>query len=157
MAKRWNLVLPVAAAILVALSVGCAGGGDSSSTEDYKASVVDARDRVDSALAGITQAESEQDFLDRLDQAGAIAKDAADELDDTKPPSEFADETTRLTRHLRELAASLEGTADQARDLGFDQFLAGASGLNFDSWDKVNAVFADLRRQGVEVEPLARH
>jgi hypothetical protein len=156
-AKRWNIVLPIAAAVLVALSVGCAGGGDSSSTKDYQASVVEARDRVDSALANIPQAESEEDFLDRLDQAGAVAKDAADELDDTAPPAEFADETKRLVRHLRELSASLEGTAGQARDLGYDQFLLGANGLNFESWDKVNAVFADLRRQGVEVEPLARH
>lgn len=156
MAKHWKIVLPAAAAILVAIVVGCAGGGDSSS-EDYKTSVVDQRDRVDSALASIPQADSEEDFIDRLDQAGAITKDAADELDDTAPPAEFADETKRLARHLRELAASLEGTAEQARQLGYDQFLLGASGLNFDSWDKVNAALADLRRQGVEVQPLARH
>ena len=157
MAKRWKIVLPGLAVVLAAVAVGCSGGGDASSTEDYEASVIETRNRVDSALARIPQAESEEDFLDRLDEAGAISKDAAGELEDTATPEQFEDESKKLVRYLLQLSASLEGTADQARQLGYDKFLLGASGLNFESWDKVNAVFADLREQGVEVQPLARH
>lgn len=157
MPKRWKIVLPVIAATLVAALVGCSGGGDSASSQEYEESVVETRDRVDSALARIPQAESEDDFLNRLDQAGTIIEDAAGELDDVEAPDQFADESERLVRYLRQLSTALQGTAEQARQLGYDQFLLGAQGLNFESWDKVNAVFADLREQGVEVEPLARH
>lgn len=152
-AKRWKIVLLGLAAVLAATGLGCAGGG----ADDYETSVVDARDRVDAALASLPLAESEEDFLDRLDKAGTITEDAAGELTDTNPPEEFQDENTRLVRHLRELSAALSGTAAQARDLGYDKILAGASGLNFESWDRVNAILRALSQQGLEVQPLARH
>jgi hypothetical protein len=156
-AKRWKILLPGLAAALAATALGCAGGGGSSSTGEYETSVVDARDRVDSALANLPLAESEEDFIDRLDQAGTIIEDAAGELNDTDTPAKFEDENERLVSNLRQLSASLSGTADQARDLGYDKLLAGASGLNFESWDRVNAILRTLRQQGVEVQPLARH
>lgn len=161
MARRWNFRLPgVAAAVLVAVTVtvtGCGGSDDSPSVEEYRASVVETRDRVDSALARIQQATSEDDFLDRLEDTGTIIEDAADDFDDTGAPARFEDESERLVRHLQQLSEDLRGTADQARDLGFEKLLAGAVGLNFASWDKVNATLGELREQGVQVQPLRRH
>ena len=140
----------------VMAAVGGCGGGDPSA-EEYEAAVVETRDRADSAMAQIQEAKTPDDFLDRLDEAGEQIESAALELDDEGSPDRFEDETARLVRHLRKLAAALHGTAGEARNLGFDKLLTGAEGLNFESWDAVNAVFADLREQGIEVEPLERH
>lgn len=158
MAYRWNIVLPGVACILAAATLlGCARDGGTPTAEEYEASVVDTRDLVDFALARIQEATSEDDFLDRLEDAGASIDDAARDLDEAGAPARFEDENARLVRHLRQLAASLEGTAGQARELGYDTLLAGAAGLNFESWDAVNAVLGDLREQGVQVQPLLRH
>ena len=157
MTKPWRVVLPGLAAVLAATVLGCAGGGSTPSAAEYEESVVDTRNRVDSAMARIPLAESEEDFLDRLDAAGEDVEAAAGDFDDTGAPDRFEDESERLVLYLRQLSAALHGTAGQARDTGFDKLLSGAAGLNFESWDKVNAVLADLREQGVEVEPLARH
>jgi hypothetical protein len=155
--KPWRIVLPGLAAVLAATVLGCSGGDGSPSTAEYETSVVDTRDRVDSALATLPLAESEEDFLDRLDQAGTTIEAAAGDLNDADSPARFEDENERLVRNLRQLAAALRGTAGQARELGYDKLLAGAAGLNFDSWDRVNAILRALRQQGVEVQPLARH
>lgn len=157
MIKPWKIVLPGVATLLAASLFGCAGGGGSPSAAEYEAAIVDTRDRVDSALARIPQAQSEDDFLDRLDEAGEVIEAEAGDLDDVGAPERFEDENERLIRHLRQLGAALHGTAEQARVTGFDKLLSGASGLNFESWDKVNAIFRTLRQQGVEVRPLARH
>lgn len=154
---RWTLVLPGVASLLAAGLVACGGGGDSISVDDYEASIVDTRNRADQALARIQQAKSEDDFLDRLDEAGELIEDAAVDLRDEGAPARFEDETERLVRHLRELAEGLRGTAEQARAIGFDQLLTGAAGLNFEGWDKVNAILRTLRQQGIDVRPLERH
>ncbi len=154
MRKPWKLVLP--ATLLAATLLGCGGGG-STSVAEYEAAIVETRDRADSALARIPEAKSEDDFLDRLDEAGEVIEAEAGDLDDVGAPERFEDETERLIRHLRELGAALQGTAEQARQTGFDKLLSQASGLNFESWDKVNAILRTLRQQGIEVRPLARH
>lgn len=144
------------ACIVAVLAAGC-GGSETLSVKDYQVAVVDARDRADSAMGLMSQATSEEDFLARLDEAGSQIDAAAGDFKDKDSPKRFEDESARLVRHLRKLAAALHGTAGEARDLGFDKLLTGAAGLNFESWDAVNAVLADLRRQGIEVQPLARH
>ena len=153
---RWKIV-PFCVACVVALSLAGCGGSDEPTAKEYQAAVVETRDRADAAMAQIQEAKSEQDFLDRLDEAAKQIDAAAKDFDDKGSPKRFEDESARLVRHLRKLAAALHGTASEARDLGFDTLLTGAKGLNFESWDAVNAVFADLRQQGIEVKPLARH
>lgn len=156
MSKR-SIILPAALAALLSSAVlGCAGGG-ATSAEDYETAVVEARDRVDLALSRLSEATSEEDFLIRLEEASEAVEGAAANFADVSPPTEFEDESDRLVRHFRELAASLQGTADQARQTGFESMLRGVTGLNFESWDKANAVLRALRQQGVDVEPLARH
>ena len=136
---------------------GCGGDGDAPSATEYEASVVNTRDRVDFALAQIQQAQSPDDFLARLEEAGSLIDEAAADFEDTGAPERFEDESERLARHLGELSAALAGTATQAREVGFEDLLAGASGLNFESWDRTNATLRDLQRQGVDVQPLQRH
>jgi hypothetical protein len=155
--NRWKIVLSVVATVVAAVLVGCAGDGDSPSTQEYEATVIETRDRVDSAMAHMQQATSEDDFLARLDEAGSLVNEAASDFDDSAAPERFEDESERLVGALRALAIDLRATAEQARDLGFDLLLGGASGLNFDSWTKVNTILGDLREQGVEVQPLGRH
>ncbi len=159
--KRWNLVFLVAAVLVVAGVVvavaGFGGGGGPASKEDYEASVVNTRDRVDFALGRIAQAQSKEELLERMDEAASLIDDAAGSLADVNPPTEFEDETERLVRQLRQLSTDIQGTADQARVPGFDYILTGAAGLNFDSWDRVNAILAELAEQGIDVQPIGRH
>ena len=143
-------------AILAVALAGCGGGG-SPSTEEFETSVVETRDRVDRALAHIQEATSEEDFLDRLDEAAAVIDDAATDFEDEGAPTRFEDESDRLVVNLHDLAAALHGTAGEARELGFDKLLTGARGLNFESWDRVNADLREFRRQGIQVRPLERH
>jgi hypothetical protein len=63
----------------------------------------------------------------------------------------------RLVEQLGALSNDVQGTADQARVPGFEQILLGAQGLNFESWDKINAEFVAMKAQGVVVPPLSRH
>lgn len=159
--KRWNLVL-LAAAVIVAAGVvmgviGCGGGGDSVSTEEYESSVVNTRDRVDFALGRIAQSQSEDELLERMDESAALIDDAAGQLADVTPPDQFEDGNERLVRELRQLSADIQGTADQAREVGFEDLLSGGPGLSFESWDRVNATLAELSEQGIDVQPLGRH
>jgi len=160
-ARRWQLLLPGAvllAAVIVAVAFAARGGDEGAPTvQEYKASVVNTRDRVDFALSQLPAAQSEEDFLARLDGAGGLIEEAIDDFDDAGAPPRFEEESERLVRHLRQLAADLQGTAAQARDVGFERLLGGARGLNFPSWDKANATLAELRRQGIAVKPIARH
>lgn len=153
--RRSLLGFVVVAALAATLAAGC-GGGEPTRAE-YEETVVTVRNQADAALARMQAATSEEDFITRLEQAGTLIDDAAGDLRDAGAPDELADENERLIRHLRELAAALKGTAGTARDIGFERLLKGARGLNFASWDGVNTVLADLRRQDIDVEPLRRH
>ena len=73
------------------------------------------------------------------------------------PPDELETLNDRLVKQLRQLSNDVQGTADQARELGFENLLSGADGLSFDSWDRVNAVLVELKAKGIVVEQLARH
>jgi hypothetical protein len=161
--KRWNLVLlglVVVAAALAAVAIlgfGGGGSGDTLSTAEYQTAVVNARDRVDFAFERVSQSSSEEELLQRMEESGAVISDAAGELDDVSPPEQFEDANKRLVRQMRQLSADLEGTAAQAREVGFESLLSGAAGLSFDSWDVINTILGELAEQGVEVEPLERH
>jgi hypothetical protein len=141
--------------VLAGLALG--GGNDPSSTQDYQAAVVETRDRVDFALGRLSQAQSLDELLTRMDEAAASIDDAAGELDGKTPPEALTDEHATLVAELGKLAEDVQGTADQARVPGFESILNSASGLNFESWDKINAVFVTMKAQGVRVQPLARH
>jgi hypothetical protein len=147
----------VAAAAIVAVGIALAGGEKSAvSKADYQGKVVNARDRVDFALEQLSKAQSLDEFLERMDEAAALTTDVAGDLDGFGAPERYEQEHERLVKHVRQLAADVQGTADQVRTPGYD-ILQGAKGLNFDSWDAINTVLGELREKGIDVQPLARH
>jgi hypothetical protein len=148
--------LIVAVATVAVVAAGCGGGGGTSVAE-YEDAVVTTRERVDSSLERVTQAQSLDDLLERMDQAAIAIEAGADDVDQTGSPEKFEDETKRLVTGLRQLSTDLEATAAQIRQPGFEELLTGLRGLNFESWTKVNRVLGELREQGIDVQPLARH
>src|SRR3972149_7474771 len=79
MPRRLGLALTI---VLVTLAAGC-GGSSAIPRSDYDAAVVSTRDRVDAALAHITQATSKDDFLHRMVESAGLIDRAADDLGDT--------------------------------------------------------------------------
>ena len=156
----WVVVAAVVAAVaivvvVVGITLGDSDGG-TTSQEDYQAAVVSARDRTNFALGRLSRAQSVEELLERMDEAAATVNGAAGELEDEGAPAGLEDETGRLVKQLRTLSQDVKGTADQARVPGFEQILFGAGGLNFESWDRINAILAELREQGVLVPALER-
>lgn len=148
MRRMWLSVVVAALAL-----AGCAGGGPSRS--EYEAEVQETRDRVDSALAHVTQAQSRPQLLSRMDDAALTIERAAEDLDGAGAADGFEDETEALVKALRQLSVDIAATAAQIRQPEFGDLLG--SGLSFESWTKANGVFQKLRRQGIDVQPLARH
>lgn len=157
--RTWIVIGVVAVAAIVAIvAVGLVLGDDKSSTSqgEYQTAVANTRDRVDFALGRLSKAQSLEELLDRMDEAAETIDDAAGDLDDLAAPTELESPHERLVDQLGQLSTDVQGTADQARVPGFEDILNGAAGLDFKSWDKINAILAELRRHGIEVEPLAR-
>jgi len=136
---------------------GCAGGDSAPSRSDYAASVVTTRNQVDGVLARITQAQSKEELLKRMDEAAVVIDDAATELDDGGAAAGFEDATSQLTDALRQLSVDLAAFAHDARQPGGEALLLGGPGLNFESWNQANAALASLKKQGIDVEPIGRH
>jgi hypothetical protein len=158
--RAWIAIVAVAAVVaggVVLAGLALGGSNDPSTTQDYQAAVVQARDRVDFALGRLSKAQSFDELLTRMDEAAASIRGAADELDGKTPPEALADEHETLVEELGKLSDDVQGTADQARVPGFELILNGAAGLNFESWDTINAVFVKMKAQGVGVQPLSRH
>ena len=152
--RRAILTLALLATLFAA---GC-GGGDGNSTEDFQSSVVETRDTVDGALAHITDNPAGKDeLLQRMEQASTTIDAAAESLDRKEAPEEMTDEQQKLVTAYRQLAVDLTSTADQLRQPDFGGVLSGTQGLSFESWEHANAVLAQLKKQGIEVEPLGRH
>lgn len=156
----WAVVAGVGVAALVAavfLGRAIAGSNEPSTRADYQEAVVTARDRVDFALGRLSKAQSLDELITRLDEAAAVIDKSAKELDDTTPPANLESQHTRLVADLGTLVTDVQGTADQLRVPGYEDILTGAEGINFPSWDKINAVLRELQRLGIHVELLSRH
>ena len=119
--------------------------------------MVVARDRTDYVFSRFSKAQSEEELLERMDEAAAAIDDAAAELADQPVPAGFEDETEELVVHMESFSTDIQATADQARVPGYGQIIFGGAGLDFPSWDKINEVLADLREQGIAVPALERH
>jgi hypothetical protein len=149
--RRTFLALPLALLALVAS--GCMGGG--ASQEDFEAQVVESRNQTDAALEHVTGARTWEDLLERIVLAGDAAEAAGDDLADTGTPGELEDEADELQVALRALAEELVATAEALDDEMFEG--STVQGLEFKNWNRVQRALAALRKQGVEVQPLARH
>jgi hypothetical protein len=145
-------------ALLAALVAAGCGGGGGDSREDFQNSVVETRDTVDGALAHITDNPSgKTELLKRMDQAAGTIDAAAESLDRKEAPEDMTDEQQKLVTAYRQLAVDLSSTADQIRQPDFGGVLQGSQGLSFESWEQANAVLAQLKQQGIQVQPLGRH
>lgn len=147
----------VAVAVVVVVGLSLAGGESASSAEEYRAAVVKSRDRIDFALGRLPKAQSPEELVNRIDEASVIVDASAQELDDVVPPSELGAMNDKLVRTLRAFSSELAGTAGTLSDPSFAGTLAGLTSLSFKEWDTVNSLLADLRKNGIQVEPLSRH
>jgi hypothetical protein len=162
---RWNwlsigAVVGIGAVALVGavvLGKAIAGSNQPSSEAEYQELVVVVRDRVDFALARIGKSQSPEELVSRIGETSAIVGVGADELADVNPPSELASRNDELVRTLRAFSDELDGTAETLRDPSFESTLKGLNSLSFKQWVELNRVFDELRSEGIEVEPLARH
>lgn len=151
MSSRRLLVLLV---ILAALVSGCGGGSSAPTLEEYAASVVNTRDRVDFALARIPKAKSKDEYLNRLDEAAEVAGDAAGDLGGVGAAKGFEEDHEKLVRGLHQLSVDLSATASDARQPGFGDLVFSAVGLSFESWDQVNLALAAMVGKGIDVSVL---
>jgi ABC-type transporter Mla subunit MlaD len=163
MSSRWKGVLGVAAlgalAVAAVVIVGIALGGSkgTATRPEYRATVTNARDRVDFALERVTRSTSVDLLIQRLDEASTTVAGAADELDGADVAKGFGDENDELVNTLRDFSRSLVNTSETFSDPTFAGDIGAASSLSFPEWDKVNAILARLRKQGIRVPPLERH
>jgi uncharacterized membrane-anchored protein len=150
-----QFLVPLLLTVVVVVS-GCGGGG-TPSVQELERSIVSTRDRVDFVLARITQAQSKDELLERMQEAAAAIEAAAGDLDRGGASTDYESDVAELVDSLRQLAFDLEATAEQIGEPGFGDLLTGAKGLSFESWDRVNLALASLQRKGIDVAPLERH
>lgn len=152
--RRFLLIVLLAALALPAAA--CSGGGGEAAAptmEEYEAAVVNTRDRADFALARITKAGSQEELLDRMDEAAVSIEAAASDLEDKGSPEVFEEETKELTDSLHQLAVDLEAVAHDVRN----QIVEAPQALNFESWDQANLALAALIGDGINVKLIERH
>jgi hypothetical protein len=160
MSKRMKIALAAvaAAAAVIVTAVGLAVVAHDPPTQaEYRASVASARNRTDAALLWVTQSQSSDELIARLDDAATVVDRAADDLADGGTLDRYEETNKELVAALHELSTDLEGTSAQMQQPGFSDLLNGTRGLSFDSWTKVNARLGDLRDEGITVPPLKRH
>ena len=151
------LAITLATVLAAGLVAGCGGSG-TISVEDYAEEVVNVRDRVDFALAGITEGTGDVDeLIERMSSAADLIDKAADDFEDAGAAEGFEDESKTLIAAFHQLAAGLAGTAHDASQPGFDGLLTGTQALQFPGWTKANRILAKLDEQGIAVEPIGSH
>jgi hypothetical protein len=158
MTRRFILLF-LSVAVL-AVSVSACGGSDDGSTAtraEYSESMGTARDRVDFALSRITKAKSQEEFLNRMNEASAAIDSAASELEGEEVLEGYEDETEKFTKALHQLSVDLEATAHDIAQPEFAGLATGARGLNFDSWDQANLALAALIGDGFKIKLIGRH
>lgn len=165
MSSRWSQIailvavaLAAAGAVAVAsIALGGGGGGGSASQDEYQETVVRTRNQVEFALAKIPNAESIEELLAELDDAAVVVEASAADLADSGVAEGLEDENDELVAAVDALSSELAGTASTLRDPTFAEALPQLTSLSFKQWVVVNRILADLKEQGIDVEPLARH
>jgi hypothetical protein len=143
--------------LLTLLAAGC-GGSSNDSRGDFADAVIETRNNVDQAMAHITDNPSgKQELLQRMEKAATKIDVSAEALDRKEAPEGLEDEQAQLVKEFRQLGVDLSQTADQIRQPDFGNLLQGTQGLSFESWENANTVLRQLKRQGIEVQPLGRH
>jgi len=163
MGSRWAqiaILVGVAAAAAGAVavaSIALDGGGGSASRDEYRETVVSARNQVEFALEKLAGVQSAEELLEELDQAAVVLDNTAASLDGAGVADGLEDEHEKLVEALRSLSSEVSGTAATLRDPAFAETIPRLTSLSFPQWEVVNRVLGDLKEQGIDVEPLARH
>ena len=162
MGSRSTQILAIVAAVVGAvLAIGLAvvllGDDATASRADYQATVVNTRDRVDFAYARIARSQSVDELIERMDEAAAVIGKTASDLDDAGVAEGFEETNAKLVTKLEAFSTVLASTAAQFRDPTFGAAIGGINSLSFPEWDAVNEVLAELKKQGIQVDQLARH
>jgi ABC-type transporter Mla subunit MlaD len=149
----------VAAVVAVVVAMAALGGGPGTATKaEYQETIVNARDRTDFAFAQITKADSVENLIERLDEAGAAVGDVSGDVSGAAVAEGFEDLNDRLADKLEAFSGALQATADQFEDPSSAGFgLENINSLGFSEWDDVNAVLTEMQDKGLEVELLGRH
>src|SRR5829696_3572358 len=144
-----SIALGLCAVLLVA---GCGGGG--ASKEAFAQDVVAARNDADAGLAQIVDASSWEDLLARMKVAAVDLRGAATDVRTADAPGDLKDERDQLADRLLALSDEIISTVET-----FESFpqAQGATALNFEEWNRVQAALASLRREGIKVPALERH
>lgn len=151
-----GVALASASAVAVA-SVVLGGGGGTASKQEYESTIVDARDRVEFALRGISEQESIEGLVDELEQASIAVEDVATDLAAAGVADGFEKQNDRLVDALVGLSSELSGTAATIGGPSFTQALPHLTSLSFKQWTVVNRILGELKRKGIDVQQLARH
>lgn len=124
---------------------------------EYEATVSSTRDRVDFALVRITQSGSEDELIERIDEASVAVGAAGDDLSDAGVAKGFESLHDRLVSTLDAFSSELAGTAAQFEDPTFAPHIQGISSLGFLEWENVNEILGEMREKGLDVALLERH
>ena len=151
---RRRLLVGLALVLTFLLAAGC--GGDDDQHEEFASDVRASRDRTDAALAQITEATQFNELLERIRGASEEVDGAADDLAEADPPEDLEDNSEQLTAAYRALSEELLATADGLENQ-IDENTGPITGLEFENWERVQDALDGMRREGVQVEPLARH
>ena len=145
-------------AALVLLAAGCGGGGGNPTAGEYEEAVVNAVDRTDFALNRVTNAQSLDELVQRMDEASATIDAAAGDLRELGAPAQFEQDNKKLVQALDDLGNDVGLTGEQIQDPAFrDAFIGpSAQGLSFESWDRVNLALGGLIGAGLNVKTLKR-
>jgi hypothetical protein len=163
MSSRWTQIavlvgVAVAAAGAVAVvGIALGGGGGSASKDEYQETVVSARNQVEFALEKLAGVQSAEELLEELDQAAVVLDDTSASLDGAGVADGLEDEHEKLIEALRGLSSEVSGTAATLRDPAFTDTIPRLTSLSFPQWEVVNRILGELKEQGIDVEPLARH
>lgn len=155
---RLARLLALAALAAASLAASGCGGSSTLTKAEYESKVVQARDRVDFALAQITVGKGTlEELLDRMEEAAIRIDNAADDLDGGGVAEGFEDETGKLVNAFHELAGGLEGTASDARQPELGNIVTGTRALSFPGWVKANRILTKLSEQGINVKTIGSH
>jgi hypothetical protein len=157
--QRLSLLVGVAvlAAVVAIVAVRASDGPGTATKADYQASVVTARDRIDTAYARVGTATSLEELADRLDEASSVVDKSATELDGVGIAAGFDELNARLVDKLGQFSDAMANTADQIRDPSFGDSLQGINSIGFTEWNDVNAILSEMKAKGLKVELLQRH
>jgi hypothetical protein len=136
----------------VVLLAGCGGGG--ASKDAFAKDVVAARNDADAGLAQIVDASSWDDLLARMKVAAVDLRGAATDVRTADAPGDLKDERDQLADRLLALSDEIISTVETFESFPHAQ---GATALNFEEWNRVQAALASLRREGIKVPALERH